>query len=91
MTALLARQATASVAGFRNLSVLRPAVLRLARSLVHQPAPWRRAHITTATMASATARPEIAQDLVDFINISWTQFHAVGAMPSACDHNERAS
>ena len=32
--------------------------------------------------APKCARPQIAQDLVDFVNHSWTQFHAVGEMRS---------
>jgi hypothetical protein len=31
--------------------------------------------------APKCARPQIAQELVDFVNHSWTQFHAVGETP----------
>lgn len=36
--------------------------------------------------APKCARPQIAQELVDFVNHSWTQFHAVGEMPRHPSH-----
>ena len=36
---------------------------------------------SSGAKAPKCARPQIAQELVDFVNHSWTQFHAVGTRP----------
>lgn len=37
---------------------------------------------TNESAKSAPKHPDIARDMLDFINYSWTQFHAVGTIYS---------
>ncbi len=93
MTALLARHAFArSLQGstcvpslghrhlrHRGIAGLRGTGPAASRSLISPTATaMPRSGNGQSEKPISPARPEIAQELVDFINQSWTQFHAVG-------------